>query len=243
VIPCTYDSPDYFSEGLAAVEQSGKWGYVNTTGNLAVPCQYDFAWGFEGSLGRVLKGDFNIGKWGLVNKTGQLAAPCEYDQIDNFYEGMAEAQKNNLWGYVDTTGQEVISCQYDFTDNFYNGLAVVSKGGQYGLINTAGDEVVPMGTYQNIVYVGTVTEGSFYWVEQNGKWGIIGNIPDRDLGDINADGKIDTTDARLALQHIVGKNVLTGVALAAADVDKSGKVDTVDARLILQYIVKKIDKF
>ena len=67
--------------------------------------------------------------------------------------------------------------------------------------------------------------------------------PDVTLGDIDGNGKIDTTDARLALQYAVEKITLTEDQLFAGDVDASGKVDTTDARLILQYAVEKIDKF
>ncbi len=63
------------------------------------------------------------------------------------------------------------------------------------------------------------------------------------LGDIDGNGKIDTTDARLALQYAVEKITLTEEQLLAGDVDASDKVDTTDARLILQYAVEKIDKF
>lgn len=63
------------------------------------------------------------------------------------------------------------------------------------------------------------------------------------LGDINNDGKVDTTDARLALQHAVGKITLKADQLTAGDVNADSKVDTTDARLILQYAVGKIDSF
>jgi len=63
------------------------------------------------------------------------------------------------------------------------------------------------------------------------------------LGDVNGDGKIDTTDARLVLQAIVNKYTLTDTQKMAADVNTDGKIDTVDARLILQYIVRKITEF
>mgnify|MGYP000792802605 CR=1 FL=1 len=63
------------------------------------------------------------------------------------------------------------------------------------------------------------------------------------LGDINNDGKVDTTDARLALQHAVEKLTLNETQRVVADVNNDGKVDTTDARLILQYAVEKIDSF
>lgn len=62
-------------------------------------------------------------------------------------------------------------------------------------------------------------------------------------GDINGDGKIDTTDARLALQYAVGKITLTEAQQAVGDVNGDSKVDTTDARLILQKAVGKIDTF
>ncbi len=63
------------------------------------------------------------------------------------------------------------------------------------------------------------------------------------VGDVNGDGKTDSTDARLVLQYAVKKIDGSAIALATADVDGNGKVDSTDARLILQYAVKKITQF
>jgi len=68
-------------------------------------------------------------------------------------------------------------------------------------------------------------------------------VPAVGYGDVNKDGIIDTTDARLVLQHIVGKISLEHDEIQAADVSGNGKIDTVDARMILQYIVGKIAYF
>lgn len=61
-------------------------------------------------------------------------------------------------------------------------------------------------------------------------------------GDVDGDGSINSTDARLALQHSSGKITLTGMQFKCADVDGNGKVEAIDAELILKYSVKKIDK-
>lgn len=58
-------------------------------------------------------------------------------------------------------------------------------------------------------------------------------------GDIDGDGDVDTTDARLALQAAVGKAGLDAEQTAAGDINGDGKVDTTDARLILQSAVGK----
>jgi len=64
-----------------------------------------------------------------------------------------------------------------------------------------------------------------------------------ELGDVDGNGKVDSTDARLVLQYAVKKIPGGALDLDVADVDGSGKVDSTDARLVLQYAVKKIDKF
>lgn len=61
------------------------------------------------------------------------------------------------------------------------------------------------------------------------------------LGDVDGNGKVNTTDARMTLQAAVGKITLTEAQTQAADVDKSGKVTATDARKILQYAVGKIE--
>ena len=63
------------------------------------------------------------------------------------------------------------------------------------------------------------------------------------IGDVNVDGTVDTTDARLVLQHAVGKSVLKEEEQMMADVNGDGWVNTTDARLILQYAVGKIEAF
>lgn len=68
-------------------------------------------------------------------------------------------------------------------------------------------------------------EGSFY------------KAPNTDtvmIGDIDIDGKITATDARLALRSAVGLEKLSEREIYIADVDKNGSVTSADARLILR---------
>ncbi len=59
-------------------------------------------------------------------------------------------------------------------------------------------------------------------------------------GDVNGDGELNSTDARLVLQYTVGKLTAEELSLEAADVDGSQTIDSVDARLILQMVVGKL---
>lgn len=56
-------------------------------------------------------------------------------------------------------------------------------------------------------------------------------------GDVDASGKVDATDARLALRAAVGLESLSAEAQKAADVDFNGVVNATDARIILRAAV------
>lgn len=67
-------------------------------------------------------------------------------------------------------------------------------------------------------------------------------LPTFALGDVNLDGKVNTTDARLALRGAAKLEALTPQQILAADVNKNGKADTSDARKILR-VAAKLDQF
>ena len=39
LVPPRYEDAAAFSEGYAAVKQNGKWGYIDETGELVIPCR------------------------------------------------------------------------------------------------------------------------------------------------------------------------------------------------------------
>lgn len=63
------------------------------------------------------------------------------------------------------------------------------------------------------------------------------------FGDVNQDGTVNTTDARLALQFSVSKIDLDLLEQTYADVNGDLEVNTTDARMILQRSVGKLDQF
>lgn len=67
--------------------------------------------------------------------------------------------------------------------------------------------------------------------------------PSYKLGDVNNDGKINSSDALLILQSAVGKITLSTTQALSADVNKDGKINSSDALKVLQYAVGKITSF
>jgi hypothetical protein len=59
--------PWSFSEGLAVVNQFGRWGYVDKTGKLVIPARFRGAHNFSNGLALVIVGD----RVGYIDKTGK----------------------------------------------------------------------------------------------------------------------------------------------------------------------------
>lgn len=138
---------------LAPVWNGGKWGYMDQTGKIVIPCQWEsdddkspHSPGkppyFSEGLACVKKD----GKWGYMNKHGKLVIPCQWERASSFCEGLAPVKSNGLWGCIDKAGKLVIPCQFDYGPTFSEGLADVKKNGTYGYINKTGKMVIPLGS-------------------------------------------------------------------------------------------------
>ena len=160
-----------FSEGLAIVEDDGKCGFIDETGNIVIPLKYDadrFSYFSEGLAlvytgGRYMNASQRImqgGKCGFIDKTGRVIIPLEYDNATAFSEGLAIVEKNKKQFIIDTSGAVVatLSAYYGNEKNthgssnairpFSNGLAAVRIDDRWGYIDRTGTEVIPVGKYE-----------------------------------------------------------------------------------------------
>ena len=68
-----YDELYPFSEGLAAVKKDGKYGYINTKGELVIPCKFDYASDFIDSTAVVVWGNEDDDKpFCILKHDGQI---------------------------------------------------------------------------------------------------------------------------------------------------------------------------
>lgn len=150
VIKPTYEQANDFSEGLAAVKIGDGWGFIDTTGKLAIdahlnPGQGGFNSHFSDGLCAV---NFFPGgqgaKWGFIDRTGAVAINPQFDgdffRPPFFSEGLAAVHLGyNQYGYIDKTGKVVIEPQFSEALWFSEGLAAVrTQDWKWGYIDKAG---------------------------------------------------------------------------------------------------------
>lgn len=128
-----------FHNGLAPVYRFGKWGYINTTGELTILNQFHDAGPFSEGLARVNKG----GKWGFINTTGQFVILPQFDEVGEFSDGLAPVQSDDGWGFIDKKGQQVIAPQFENAGVFKEGLApFMANNYQWGYIDKKGRQLI-----------------------------------------------------------------------------------------------------
>ena len=66
---------DYFAHWAAVKDDNGKWGYIDKTGKLVIPCQWEATEGFSEKLAAVKDA---TGKWGYIDTKGNVVIPCQW---------------------------------------------------------------------------------------------------------------------------------------------------------------------
>jgi len=99
--PQLFQNARDFSEGIAAVQQNGKWGFIKKSdGAFLVQPEYDKVKNFAGGMAAVNK---TTPGWGFINKDGITVYECQFTSISsNFSATLDEAMvvKNGTGGDV-----------------------------------------------------------------------------------------------------------------------------------------------
>ena len=118
------------------VSKNGKFGFVDTKGNVVIDFAFDKVYGFRSGIAKVA----NLGCYGLINKKGIVILPTEYDSIAHVSGDMVGICKNGLWGFADLTGKVIIPPKYPkIIKHFSKGYAAVSDGYSKMVINNQGE--------------------------------------------------------------------------------------------------------
>lgn len=137
------DRMPLFSEGLAAVVNNNKVGFIDMQGVMKIPYKFDYS---------EYRFNFHSLSFGI------------------FREGLAAMMRNGKWGYIDNIGNTVIPFQYDGAYCFNQGAAVVVKqiGNELkaGLIDKNNAVVLPF------EFEGGYSSGDVFVMWKDGLYGV-----------------------------------------------------------------------
>jgi hypothetical protein len=131
-----------FSNGRAPIQKNGQFGYLNPSGDIAIPLQYENAENFSEGRAAVRLNRL----WGFIDVDGHMVIPPKFEWVSHFQEGAAAVISDKAKGYIDDAGNwlfEPKKLQADVLQPFSGGLAAVKKGGMWGYIDRQGNTVIP----------------------------------------------------------------------------------------------------
>ncbi|MGQ9896475.1 MAG: WG repeat-containing protein, partial [Acidobacteriota bacterium] len=76
-------------------------GYIDNTGNMVIPPQFEDAEDFSEGLAAVKIGNL----YGYIDRTGKLVIPAQFSHTHRFMGGVAQVVINKRTGYIDRTGR------------------------------------------------------------------------------------------------------------------------------------------
>src|SRR6266436_6576182 len=169
-------------KALFPVEKDNQWGFIDSTGEIVIPLQFDSASNFHEGLALVTA----KGKKLFIDATGRIAMTPQFDLVHDFSEGVAavnigEKRIPNLglisdpgkWGYIDKTGKLVIPLKFTHAEDFSEGLAAVTDGDRGGFIAHTGKIIfdvpldVTLGFHEGVV--GVLLRGMITYFDRTGK--------------------------------------------------------------------------
>lgn len=186
------------SKNLLPVYIGGKYGYIDTDGDLVFEPVFDEASIFSDGLAWVkIENSF-----GYINAIGEFVIEPIYEEARCFREGVAIVKRRRRrfvinsdgatlfkisgdfytisedlickkekkkWGYINKLGVTIIPFQFDLAASFSEGLANVYLGNEYGFINKHGDMVFKT----KCRWIGSFSDGFARFRAKNRKYGYI----------------------------------------------------------------------
>jgi len=173
IAPRFLNASQFGEHGLvdrALVRLEDGWGFIDPTGNLAIPATYDrFGDHFWGNDILAFRGQ----EAGLVDRDGNEVIEPAYQKVQPFGPGedsLAAVCLSGQWGFVDRSGKLVIPAQYQKVGWFAEGLgAATAADGRWGFIDRTGKwRIEPTFERATGFLVGYATVQV-----KDGKWGVI----------------------------------------------------------------------
>jgi hypothetical protein len=220
---------------LWAVREKGKFAYINSSGEVVIPTQFDEVgsfseglapvrqkgrWGFVDTQGKIVispqfqaVGPFSAGlarvkgkgRWGFIDKSGSVTPAPRFNWALDVREGMALVEEKKKYGYVDSHGRIVVSPRFADAGEFWEGLARVKVRGWWGFIDRTGKVVIDA----RYDYADNFHEG-LAQVEKNGRHGYVDRA------------------GRVIIPFLFERNRLSGFSEGLAMVNVRGRTGYID---------------
>ena len=183
-----YDSSNnlWYASGILKVSKDGKWGVIDTKGNVIIDCTYDNITALKGVENSLLTEV--DGKYGVVDYVGSVIIENNYESIeplaDTYENGYIVENADGNYGVITYTKTAAVAEEFDDIKNVYgNGkYYVVKEGNNWEVIDTDANKYLE-GEYDDIVDI----NGENAIVSNDNKYGVVAISDGKNIIDMNYD--------------------------------------------------------
>jgi hypothetical protein len=147
-----FESINPFCDGVAAARMNGKWGLIDTVGNLIAPFEYDAILPTSTPNYLTYRKD---DKWGCMDKKGKIIFPAKFCGNLTFdSSGIAITKSIDGYYLIDTSGNTIkkLDCENAKTYVCPKGLIEMCKNKKWGVSDVSGKEIIPYSYQELTVY-------------------------------------------------------------------------------------------
>lgn len=182
-----------------------KWGLIDQSGSMVVPCRYDFLWWPSAAGILPVRVDQS---WTFRRLDGSLAFEGIFEDAFTHKDGRAAVKQQGRCGLIDEQGVPVRPFEYDSCATLSDGMSAVARGERYGYIDRDSQLVIPC----EFSYANAFSEGLAAVCLDDSQWTFVGKN-----GQFATENRFDEIS-----------NLSEGLAYATADsgagyVDQTGK--------------------
>ncbi len=186
IIPPEYDFSEafykeqLFRDALIPVCRAGKWGFINTKNEIAIPLQYPQVKPFaEGKALVNLSSSSIKAQWQLIDKAGKSIFEFKegVSPVDKrYWEGAFRVLENGQMYFLNLKGEKIGTESFEKTKIFKNGLVQVAclREGtlKWGVLQISGAWAIPPEyDFEEDFYLRFLRDT--FVAKKNGKWGIV----------------------------------------------------------------------
>jgi hypothetical protein len=122
--PNDYSYKTYYKEGLARLSKKSKYGFMDTTGKVAIENKYEDVRDFSEGFAAVKLN----GKWGFLDSKGNVKIDFQYTEEPMPFSCARAFVRgaNNKWALIDTSNKVIFPPTFEQVFPFAEGLGIVS---------------------------------------------------------------------------------------------------------------------
>jgi hypothetical protein len=125
IIPCIFDGPGEFHEGMAIAHTKTESGYIDKKGSFVF--KDNKHWRASGNFSEgyaAVALDHGRGG-GFIDKSGKLVIELPMCEVNDFHEGLCKVKNQSLYGFINKSGAWQIKPKFADASDFSEGLAAV----------------------------------------------------------------------------------------------------------------------